>query len=133
MLDTFNEPDVSGGAPLDKRPGLSRAVALIEQGKADVIVVAYFDRLFRSVSVQHEVAERVESCRRAVCSLPTSELSAPIPRRAGSHPRCSASSRNTTGARPANGRSLGEAPCGSSVGRRPSRICRPGCGEARAK
>jgi DNA invertase Pin-like site-specific DNA recombinase len=61
LLETFNEPDVSGGAPLDKRPGLSRAVALIEQGKADVIVVAYFDRLFRSVSVQHEVAERVEA------------------------------------------------------------------------
>jgi len=61
LLDTFNEPDVSGGAPLDKRPGLSRAVALIEQGMADVIVVAYFDRLFRSVSVQHEVAERVEA------------------------------------------------------------------------
>jgi site-specific DNA recombinase len=61
LLETFNEPDVSGGAPLDKRPGLSQAVALIERGEADVIVVAYFDRLFRSVTVQSEVAERVEA------------------------------------------------------------------------
>jgi site-specific DNA recombinase len=61
LLKTFNEPDVSGGAPLDNRPGLSRAVALIERGEADVIVVAYFDRLFRSVTVQSEVAERVEA------------------------------------------------------------------------
>ena len=51
---------MSGGAPLDKRPGLSRAVAMVEAGQAEVIVVTYFDRLFRSVQVQAEVAQRVE-------------------------------------------------------------------------
>jgi site-specific DNA recombinase len=60
-LDTLPEFDVSGGAPLDKRPGLSRAVAMIEAGQADVIVVAFFDRLFRSIEVQTEVANRVEA------------------------------------------------------------------------
>jgi DNA invertase Pin-like site-specific DNA recombinase len=54
------EVDVSGGAPLEKRPGLSRAVAMVEAGQAEVIVAAYFDRLFRGVKVQAEVAQRVE-------------------------------------------------------------------------
>jgi site-specific DNA recombinase len=74
LLDTFNEPDVSGGAPLEKRPGLSRAVALIERGDADVIVVAYFDRLFRSVAVQHEVAERVEAAGGALFAADVGEV-----------------------------------------------------------
>jgi site-specific DNA recombinase len=55
------EKDVSGGAPLEQRPGLSRAVAMVEAKQADVIVVAYFDRLFRSLEVQAEVAKRVEA------------------------------------------------------------------------
>jgi site-specific DNA recombinase len=61
LLETLPEKDVSGGAPLERRPGLSRAVAMVEAGEADVIVVAYFDRLFRSIQVQAEVAERVEA------------------------------------------------------------------------
>ncbi len=61
LLDTLPEKDVSGGAPLDKRPGLSHAVAMVEAGRAQVIVVAYFDRLFRSLEVQAEVAKRVEA------------------------------------------------------------------------
>jgi site-specific DNA recombinase len=74
LLETFNEPDVSGGAPLDKRPGLSQAVALIERGEADVIVVAYFDRLFRSVTVQSEVAERVEAAGGALFAADVGEV-----------------------------------------------------------
>jgi DNA invertase Pin-like site-specific DNA recombinase len=61
LLDTLPEKDVSGGAPLDKRPGLSQAVAMVEAGHAQVIVVAYFDRLFRSLEVQAQVAKRVEA------------------------------------------------------------------------
>jgi hypothetical protein len=61
LLDTLPEKDVSGGAPLDKRPGLSQAVAMDEGGHAQVIVVAYFDRLFRSLEVQADVAKRVEA------------------------------------------------------------------------
>ena len=51
---------MSGGTPLAKRPGLRRAVELVEAGEADVVVVAYFDRLVRSLTVQAEVVERVE-------------------------------------------------------------------------
>jgi site-specific DNA recombinase len=61
LLDTLPEKDVSGGALLPKRPALSGAVAMVEAGQAEVIVVAYFDRLFRNIQVQAEVAQRVEA------------------------------------------------------------------------
>jgi DNA invertase Pin-like site-specific DNA recombinase len=57
----FEELDISGGAPIDKRYGLRRAIEAIEQGQADVLAVAYFDRLVRSIKVQAEVVERVEA------------------------------------------------------------------------
>ncbi|MDX6680050.1 MAG: Resolvase, terminal domain [Solirubrobacteraceae bacterium] len=44
-----------------RQPGLSRAVAAVEAGAADVIVAAYFDRLVRSVRVREELATRSES------------------------------------------------------------------------
>jgi len=76
LLDVLPEPDISGGAPLEKRPGLSRAVAMVEAGEADVIIVAYFDRLFRSVKVQAEVAERVEAAGGGVFAADVGEVRA---------------------------------------------------------
>ena len=60
VVDAFEEIDVSGKPPLAKRPGLLKAIELVEAGEADHIVVAYFDRLVRSLKVQLEVIERVE-------------------------------------------------------------------------
>ena len=60
VVDAFEEIDVSGKLPLAKRPGLMRAIEMVEAGEADHIVVAYFDRLVRSLKVQLEVIERVE-------------------------------------------------------------------------
>ncbi|HEY2652702.1 MAG TPA: recombinase family protein [Solirubrobacteraceae bacterium] len=60
VVDAFEEIDVSGKLPLVRRPGLLRAIELVEAGEADHIVVAYFDRLVRSLKVQLEVIERVE-------------------------------------------------------------------------
>jgi DNA invertase Pin-like site-specific DNA recombinase len=54
------EIDVSGKLPLSKRPGLLAAIEMIEAGQVDQLVVAYFDRLVRSLKVQLEVIERVE-------------------------------------------------------------------------
>ncbi|MFZ0970941.1 MAG: recombinase family protein, partial [Solirubrobacteraceae bacterium] len=54
------EIDVSGRLPLSKRPGLLAAIEMIEADRADQLVVAYFDRLVRSLKVQLEVIERVE-------------------------------------------------------------------------
>lgn len=61
LLEVVEELDVSGGASLEHRPGLSRAIALVEQHQADVLVVAFFDRLVRSLRVQAEIVERVEA------------------------------------------------------------------------
>src|SRR6059058_1680175 len=60
LLRIEEELDVSGGKPLDQRPGLGPAVHAIEAQEADVIVGAYFDRLFRSLTAQAEAVERVE-------------------------------------------------------------------------
>lgn len=60
------ELDVSGGKALDERPGLGTAVRAIEAGEADIIVGAYFSRLFRSSQTQHEAISRVEAAGGAV-------------------------------------------------------------------
>jgi site-specific DNA recombinase len=60
---------VSGGAPLARRPGVGRAVQMVEEGSADVVVVAYFDRLVRSLAVHAEVVERVEHAGGAIVAV----------------------------------------------------------------
>ena len=60
VVDAFEEIDVSGKLPLVRRPGLLKAIEMVEAGEADHIVVAYFDRLVRSLKVQLDVIERVE-------------------------------------------------------------------------
>ncbi len=60
LVRVYEELDVSGGKPLPQRPGLSAAVAAVEAGDADVIAAGYFDRLFRSLTLQAEVVGRVE-------------------------------------------------------------------------
>jgi DNA invertase Pin-like site-specific DNA recombinase len=69
LLKVYEEMDVSGGRALDKRPGLSEAVAMVENGEADVIMAAYFDRLFRSLATQAEVVQRVEAAGGQVVAL----------------------------------------------------------------
>jgi hypothetical protein len=86
LVETIEELDVSGGALLAKRPGLRRAVEPVEAHEADV-VVAYFDRLVRSLPVQREVVERVEVA--AGSSPSTWGRFGPTPPPAGSPRRCS--------------------------------------------
>jgi DNA invertase Pin-like site-specific DNA recombinase len=76
LVDTLDEPNVSGGAPLSRRPGLRHAVELVEARQADVVVVAYFDRLVRSLQVQREVVERVEAAGGAIVALDVGEVRA---------------------------------------------------------
>lgn len=61
VYEIYPEVDVSGGSPLAKRPGLRLAIEAIEAGYADTLIVAYFDRLVRSLRVQEEVVNRVEA------------------------------------------------------------------------
>jgi site-specific DNA recombinase len=68
------EIDVSGKLPLSKRPGLLAAIEMIEAGHADQLVVAYFDRLVRSLKVQLEVLERVERAGGEIFALDHGKL-----------------------------------------------------------
>jgi DNA invertase Pin-like site-specific DNA recombinase len=68
------EIDVSGKLPLSKRPGLLAAIEMIEAGRADQLLVAYFDRLVRSLKVQLEVIERVERAGGEIFALDHGKL-----------------------------------------------------------
>jgi DNA invertase Pin-like site-specific DNA recombinase len=74
LVDVHDELDVSGGTPLDKRAGLRRAVEAIENGEAEVIVAAYFDRLMRSLRVQGELVERVEAAGGQVLAVDVGQV-----------------------------------------------------------
>jgi site-specific DNA recombinase len=75
LLDVYVEQDVSGRRTLDKRPGLRRAVADIEAGRAQIVVTAYLDRLVRSTRTQADVVERVEAAGGRVLTLDMGDIS----------------------------------------------------------
>src|SRR5262252_1489134 len=56
----FEELNKSGySRTLKRRPGLLPAIEMVERGEADVIVVAFFDRLFRKTEVKIEAFKRI--------------------------------------------------------------------------
>ena len=59
---------------MSRRPGLLAAIEMIEAGRADQLVVAYFDRLVRSLKVQLEVIERVERAGGEIFALDHGKL-----------------------------------------------------------
>lgn len=75
LVRLAEEIDVSGGTPLERRRGLRGAVESVEAGDADVVMVAYFDRLVRSLRVQDEVVSRVEAAGGRVVALDFGEVS----------------------------------------------------------
>src|ERR1700751_1634853 len=74
LVASIPEIDVSGKLPLSKRPGLLAAIEMIEAGRADQLVVAYFDRPVRSLKVQLEVIERVERAGGEIFALDHGKL-----------------------------------------------------------
>ena len=74
LAASIPEIDVSGKLPLSKRLGLLAAIEMIEAGHADQLVVAYFDRLVRSLKVQLEVIERVERAGGEIFALDHGKL-----------------------------------------------------------
>lgn len=76
LAAVYIESNVSGGAPLERRSGLRPAVEMVEAGAADVVVVAYFDRLVRSLAVQSEVVARVERAGGAILAVDVGEVRA---------------------------------------------------------
>jgi DNA invertase Pin-like site-specific DNA recombinase len=75
LVEVFEEIDVSGRTPLAKRPGLSRAVEMVQEWGGGVLVFAYFDRMVRSLKVQTELLERVEAAGGKVLALDAGEVS----------------------------------------------------------
>jgi DNA invertase Pin-like site-specific DNA recombinase len=75
LVDIVEELDVSGGATLERRPHLRRALEMIENGEADVLVAAYFDRLVRSLRVQDELVSRVEKAGGQVLAVDVGQVS----------------------------------------------------------
>lgn len=76
LVGVHEELDVSGGTPLGEREGLRAAIEAVEDNGAQVIVVAYFDRLVRSLSVQAEVVGRVEAAGGRILAADLGEVSA---------------------------------------------------------
>ncbi len=74
LAGVHDELDVSGGTPLDAREGLRRAVEAIENGDANVLAAAYFDRLFRDLDVQREVIRRVEAAGGRVLAVDVGQI-----------------------------------------------------------
>jgi DNA invertase Pin-like site-specific DNA recombinase len=75
LADVIEELDVKGGTPLAKRDGLRSAIEAVEAGDAEVIVVAYFDRLVRKLRIQEEILQRVESAGGKVLAVDFGEVS----------------------------------------------------------
>lgn len=75
LVGTLEEIDVSGRLPLNRRHGLRAAVEMIEAGEANVLLVAYFDRLCRSLKVQEEVITRVEAAGGKVRAIDIGDIS----------------------------------------------------------
>lgn len=61
LADVFEELDVSGGRPIAKRKGLSRALAMVEADQAEAIVFAYRDRVERSIETGSELCRRMDA------------------------------------------------------------------------
>jgi site-specific DNA recombinase len=74
LIDVHEEMDVKGDTPIEERAGLRAAIEAVETGKADVIVAAYFDRLFRSLSTQAEVIDRVEGAGGRVLAVDVGQV-----------------------------------------------------------
>lgn len=75
LVGIIDEPQVSGMLPLERRRGLSEALRMIEDNEADVLMVAYFDRAFRSMKVKAEVIDRVEDAGGRLKALDTGAIS----------------------------------------------------------
>jgi predicted site-specific integrase-resolvase len=74
LVTILDEAQVSGMWPLERRKGLTEALRMIEDGEADVLMVAYFDRAFRSMKVKGEVIDRVDAAGGRLKALDTGDI-----------------------------------------------------------
>ncbi len=75
LVDTFPEMDISGGAKLERRTGMLRAIEAVESGRATVVIASNFDRLVRSLEVQAQILRRIEAAGGRVAAGDFGEVS----------------------------------------------------------
>lgn len=75
LLDVHPEMNISGGATLENRPGLSRAVTAVLTNHAEVIVALDSSRLWRSTEVRQQVLRLVQGQGGEVWTAKDGELS----------------------------------------------------------
>jgi DNA invertase Pin-like site-specific DNA recombinase len=75
LIDTFPEMDISGGAKLERRTGMLRAIEAVESGRATVVIASNFDRLVRSLEVQAQILRRIEAAGGRVAAGDFGEVS----------------------------------------------------------
>jgi DNA invertase Pin-like site-specific DNA recombinase len=61
LIDVLDEPNVSGGRAIAKRPALAAALAAVERGQAGAIVFGYRDRADRSIIAGAELCRRMDA------------------------------------------------------------------------
>jgi hypothetical protein len=61
LTETLKELDTSGGKALNQRRKLSHALAAVEAGRAEAIVLAYRDRMDSSITTGSELCERMDA------------------------------------------------------------------------
>jgi len=76
MVEVVDELNIKGGLPLSKRPGLRRAVTMVESGEVKRIVFAYFDRSFRDIVVQMDTLYRIEKAGGELWAIDFGRISA---------------------------------------------------------
>lgn len=63
LAATFTDNGISGKVAPDARPALSEALTMLDNGEADVLVVAKLDRLTRSMGALSTLLERADRAR----------------------------------------------------------------------
>jgi DNA invertase Pin-like site-specific DNA recombinase len=81
LVGMERDEGVSGANGLDSRQGLARALAALEGGDADVLVVKRLDRLARDLLVQETVLERLTQHGKEVRSVDEADITSNDPTR----------------------------------------------------
>jgi DNA invertase Pin-like site-specific DNA recombinase len=74
IVGTFSDDGVSGAKQADQRPGLSLALAALEDGKANALLVHRLDRVARALHVQEVILERVWKASARVIAVDGGEI-----------------------------------------------------------
>jgi DNA invertase Pin-like site-specific DNA recombinase len=81
LVDVASDQGLSGSNGLESRRGLAHALARLEAGEADAIVVSRLDRLARSYVLQETIIERLQAAGRSVISVSQDDVSSSDPER----------------------------------------------------